>query len=93
MKVVGEGMGSFPPPMGSFPPPRPNVEPVIDKKSIATQPDASFLIVNESTVKDTTNVSISLEISNSFILFFFDDCVNSLGLAFADKLVSCILLN
>ncbi|KAG7577811.1 Bromodomain [Arabidopsis thaliana x Arabidopsis arenosa] len=48
MKVVGEGMGSFPPP-------RPNVEPVIDKKSIATQPDASFLIVNESTVKDTTN--------------------------------------
>ncbi|XP_024009212.1 transcription initiation factor TFIID subunit 1 [Eutrema salsugineum] len=58
LKGVGEGMGSFPPP-------RPNVvfqnnEPVRkttvnDKKPIAIQPDASFL-VNESTVKDTRNV-------------------------------------
>ncbi|XP_019101864.1 PREDICTED: transcription initiation factor TFIID subunit 1b-like [Camelina sativa] len=49
MKAVGEGMRIFPPP-------RPTVEPVIDKKSLATQPDASFLVVNESAVKDTTNV-------------------------------------
>ncbi|CAN8290270.1 unnamed protein product [Cochlearia groenlandica] len=57
IKAVGEGMGSFPPP-------RPNigfqnVEPVrksvIDKKPIATQPDASFL-VNESNIRDTINV-------------------------------------
>uniref|UniRef100_A0A1J3GLH2 Transcription initiation factor TFIID subunit 1 n=1 Tax=Noccaea caerulescens TaxID=107243 RepID=A0A1J3GLH2_NOCCA len=61
-KAVGEGMGSFPPP-------RPNigfqiVEPVrkatvTEKKPIATQPDASFL-VNESTVKDTRNVDIPI---------------------------------
>ncbi|EOA39475.1 hypothetical protein CARUB_v10008072mg [Capsella rubella] len=58
LKGVGEGMGSFPPP-------RPNIgfqigEPLrkanaIDKKPIAIQPDASFL-VNESTVKDTRHV-------------------------------------
>lgn len=63
MKGVGEGMGSFPPP-------RPNIgfqigEPLrkanaIDKKPIAIHPDASFL-VNESTVKDTSNVSTSLK--------------------------------
>jgi len=58
MKGVGEGMGSYPPP-------RPNIalqsgEPVrkanaMDKKPIAIQPDASFL-VNESTIKDNRNV-------------------------------------
>ncbi|VVA94016.1 unnamed protein product [Arabis nemorensis] len=56
MKSVGEGMGSFPPP-------QPNVEPVILKKSIAILKnlgDASFS-VNESTVKDTTNVSVFKE--------------------------------
>ncbi|CAH8254309.1 unnamed protein product [Arabidopsis lyrata] len=57
MKGVGEGMASFPP--------RPNIafqtgEPVrkanaMDKKPIAIQPDASFLI-NESTIKDNRNV-------------------------------------
>lgn len=58
--------------MGSFPPPRPSIgfqiaEPVrkatfIDENPIATQPDASFL-VNESTVKDTRNVSTSLTLA------------------------------
>ncbi|CAE5959072.1 unnamed protein product [Arabidopsis arenosa] len=58
MKGVGEGMASFPPP-------RPNIafqtgEPVrkanaMDKKPIAIQPDASFL-VNESNIKDNRNV-------------------------------------
>lgn len=65
IKAVGEGMGSFPPP-------RPSIgfqiaEPVRkatfnDKSPIATQPDASFL-VNESTVKDTRNVSTSLSLA------------------------------
>ncbi|ANM65625.1 histone acetyltransferase of the TAFII250 family 2 [Arabidopsis thaliana] len=49
LKDVGEGIGSFPPPRSNF-------EPFIDKKYIATEPDASFLIVNESTVKHTKNV-------------------------------------
>ncbi|KAG7631784.1 Bromodomain [Arabidopsis suecica] len=49
LKNVGEGIGSFPPPRSNF-------EPFIDKKYIATEPDASFLIVNESTVKHTKNV-------------------------------------
>lgn len=62
MKGVGEGMASFPP--------RPNIafqtgEPVrkanaMDKKPIAIQPDASFLI-NESIIKDNRNVSTSLK--------------------------------
>jgi transcription initiation factor TFIID subunit 1 len=64
LKDVGEGIGSFPPPRSNF-------EPFIDKKYIATEPDASFLIVNESTVKHTKNVSISLENLKRYYSFLF----------------------
>lgn len=69
--------------MASFPPPRPSIgfqiaEPVrkatFNKSPIANQPDASFL-VNESTVKDTRNVSTSLSLA-----FFSDKCENHEGL-------------
>lgn len=43
---------------------------VIGKKHMATQLDASFL-VTESTVKHTTNVSVSLKIPQPFDIFFF----------------------